>query len=77
MNLSYDLKKKHAGLRRNVKFDEQDRGLFMDLKLSEDSDWRRIKPAQAEAAGRRRKRNNDTKGMDEEELMSLLGSDSE
>ena len=77
MNLSYDLKRKHAGLRRNVKFDEQDKGLFMDLKLDEESDWRRIKPAQAEAAGRRRKKNGGARGMDEEELMSLLGSESE
>ena len=77
MNLSYDLKKKHAGLKRNVKFDETDRSLFMDIKLDGDSDWRRIKPADAEAAVRRRKRNNDTKDLEGEELRSLLGSDSE
>ena len=38
MNLSFDLKKKHPELKRNVKFDEEDGGLFMDLKLNKDSE---------------------------------------
>ena len=40
MNLSFDLKKRHPGLKRNIKFDEEDMGLFMDLKLGEDKDWK-------------------------------------
>ena len=50
MNLSFDLKKRHAGLKRNIKFDEDDRGLYMDIKLNEKSDWKRVNPAQASAA---------------------------
>ena len=33
MNVSYDLKKKNPDLKRNIKFDEDDLGLYMDLKL--------------------------------------------
>ena len=50
MNLSYDLKKRYQGLKRNIKFGKEDRGLFMDLKLSEDKEWKRVKPEQAAAA---------------------------
>ena len=35
MNLSFDLKKRYPGLKRNVKFDEEDCGLFMDVRLKE------------------------------------------
>ena len=72
MNLSFDLKKKHTGLKRNVKFDEVDNGLFMDFSLDGNGDWRRVKPAQARKAngGRRTAGARDT---DEAELQSLLG----
>ena len=79
MNLSYDLKKKNPDLKRNIKFDEDDLGLFMDLKLKTEGDWKRVKPAQATAANRGRSKNV-TKEIDEEELRELLGgseSDSE
>ena len=79
MNLSYDLKQRHHGLKRNVKFDEEDNGLFMDIKLEEGADWKRIKPSQARTANKKRK--NKTRNIDEDELRSLLGdrggSDSE
>ena len=54
MNLSYDLKKKHPALKRNIKFDEDDGGLFMDLQSEEGAEWRRVKPSQAQAANKRR-----------------------
>ena len=44
---SYNLKKKHLDLRRNVKFDEQDLGLFMDLQTEREGPWRLVKPEQA------------------------------
>ena len=50
MGLAYDLKKNHANLRRNVKFDEEDLGLFMDMQMDRDGPWRRVKPAQARRA---------------------------
>ena len=72
MNLSYDLKKRHPGLKRNVKFDEEDFGLFMDLKMNDDADWRRVKPEQARSANKRRGKEK-LKKMDESELQELLG----
>ena len=74
MNVSYDLKKRHKELRRNIKFDEEDKGLFMDIRMDEGSDWRRIKPEHAAAAAKRR---NKTKDLDAEDLQSLLGSGDE
>ena len=76
MNLFYDLKKRHKDLRRNVKFDEEDKGLFMDLRLDEESEWKRVKPEQAAAAAKKRNRTQD---LDTDELRSLLdsGEDSE
>ena len=72
MNLSFDLKKRHPGLKRNVKFDEDDYGLFMDLKLNEGSDWRRVKPEQARAANKGRTKDK-LRTMEEGELQELLG----
>ena len=75
MNLSYDLKQKHPALKRNVKFDEDDGGLFMDLKLSDESEWKRVKPSHAAAANKRRK--NKTRTLEEDELKELLGGGEE
>ena len=50
MALSYDLKKNHADLRRNVKFDEDNMGLYMDLQLDQEGHWKRVKPDQAKKA---------------------------
>ena len=74
MNLSYDLKKRHKTLKRNIKFDEEDGGLFMDLRTEEGSDWKRVKPAQALAANKKRGTVR-TKSIDEEELRDLLGGE--
>ena len=76
MNLSYDLKKRHPGLKRNVKFDEDDCGLFMDIKTSEDSSWRRVKPEQAKAANKKRGRDG-LRAMKENELQELLEGSNE
>ena len=77
MSLSYELKKKYPGLKRNIKFDEEDGGLFMDIKLNPDAEWKRIKPREAEK--RIKVKKGKTKTMDEEELRSLFsgGSDSD
>ena len=50
MSLSYQLKKKRPDLRRNIKFDESDYGLYMDLQMERDGPWRRVKPDQAKQA---------------------------
>lgn len=53
MSLSYELKKKNKDLKRNVKFDESDLGLYMDLQIERDGSWRRVKPDQARQANSR------------------------
>ena len=75
MNLSYDLKQRHKGLKRNIKFDEEDNGLFMDFRLEEGAEWKRIKPSQARTANK--KRTNRTRNIGEGELMDLLGQKGE
>ena len=72
MNLSFDLKKKHPLLKRNIRFDEDDGGLFMDLKLNTESDWKRVKPDQAINANKKRRQPR-TVNLDVDELQSLLG----
>ena len=78
MNLSFDLKRKHPRLKRNIKFDEEDGGLFMDFNLNNDdeNEWKRVKPAQAERANKKRKGGR-TKSTNEEELEQLLGNEEE
>ena len=77
MNLSFDLKKRHPTLKRNVKFDEEDGGLYMDIKLNDEAEWRRVKPDQAAAANKERRADR-RKDLREEDLRSLLdGSDEE
>ena len=65
------MKQRHSALKRNIKFDEEDNGLFMDIKLKDDSDWKRVKPHQAGAANK--KRMNTTRQLEESELRGLLG----
>ena len=76
MNLAFDLKKKHPALKRNVKFDEEDGGMYLDFKLNEEADWKRVKPAQAAAANKKRNRAG-VKSLNEGELRGLLSDDDE
>ena len=74
MNLSYDLKKKHPNLKRNVKFDEEDGGLYMDLKKDETAEWKRVKPVQAAAANKGRS-SSGVKSIGEDERKDMLGGE--
>ena len=47
MALAYDIKKKNPDLTQNVKFDEECLGLYMDVQVERDGQWRRIVPDQA------------------------------
>ena len=76
MNLSYDLKKKHPSLKRSIKFDEDNLNLMMDMQTGQGEDWKRIRPSQAKKAARPRE-SRGPKEIDEDELRSLVGSDSE
>ena len=48
----------------------------MDLKISEEAEWKRVKPDQAGVANRRRKANK-TRTYDEKEILDLLGEGEE
>ena len=76
MNLSFDLKKRHPTLKRNIKFDEEDQGLFMDIKLAENGEWKKVKPLQALAAVKNRRKRT-SRSLDEGELKELLGEEGE
>ena len=77
MSMAYELKQKNKELKRNVKFDEESLGLFMDVQMKKDDDWKRIRPRQAykHLANRSKKAGPDD--MRDEEIASLLGEDSE
>ena len=78
MSLAFDLKKTNPQLRRNVKFDEETLGLFMDLQTDKDGDWKRVKPDQARRAlSRRPKGKEGPTGLEDDEILSLLGGSTE
>ena len=70
MNLSYDLKKTHPELKRNVKFDDDEMGLYLDVQLEKDGEWIRIDAEQAMLATKGR--NGRAKGIGTDDLKSLL-----
>ena len=74
MFMSYHLKKKHTALKRNIKFDEDELNLFMDLQLKKDGPWSRVRPDQARKAAesRRRRPSGGPPDLREDDLVSLL-----
>ena len=46
-NISYALKQKHPGLRRNIKYDDQHRDLMLDFQTKPGEPWRTVLPEQA------------------------------
>lgn len=76
MNLSFELKKKHAELKRSVKFDEESLSLFMDIQLKSGGTWKRIGAERAmRTALERRQDEGRTEEIGEEELGELLGNE--
>ena len=75
MSLSYELKKKTPGLKRNIKFDEESLGMFMDIQLETAGQWKRIDPR--EAAEAVKGRSKEARGMAAGEIKDLLGSEEE
>ena len=49
-SVSFNLKKQHPTLKRNIKFDDVKKDLVMDVKLDEGGTWKKIRPEQALAA---------------------------
>ena len=79
MSLSYDMKKRHLNLRRNVKFDEEDLGLCMDMQLKREGPWRRVKPSHVKQAILKscRAEREGPQAMAVEDLIGLLEEDRE
>ena len=78
MNLTFDLKKKHGDLKRSVKFDDHSLSLYVDVQFQRDGPWRRIDPDQALKIGKTRQQgDNASTTIQDEELASLLGGDTE
>ena len=74
MGLSYELKQRNPDLKRNVKFDEDELGLFMDVQVKRDGPWRQIKPEQArKAAANKPVTGSQTEDYRAEEIQDLLG----
>ena len=54
--LGYNIKSKHPGLKRNVKFDDLEMALVMDIKTSVNSDWKTLSYAEAKDLLKRTKK---------------------
>ena len=78
MALAYDMKKSNKELRRNVKFNEESLGLYIDIQTKREGEWRRIRPQQAAKAFQTRKAGkiDGPTEMDDDEIQSLLGEQS-
>ena len=73
MAVAYDMKKTNKEVRRNVKFDEEGLGLFMDIQTEKDGDWKRIRPQQAyKALGARATSRGGPAEMEEDGIRTLL-----
>ena len=75
MNLAYDMKQKNPVLKRNIKFNEDDGGLFMDVQTKADGPWRRIRTDQARQLNTRKRKG--PAGFDLDELRSMVDSGSD
>ena len=75
MPMAYDLKQKNPDLRRNVKFDEANLGLFMDVQVRKEGQWKRITPDQAKLAAKPRREGPEK--MTTDELKGLVEEGSE
>ena len=74
-NLAYDMKQKNPELKRNIKFDKDEVGLFMDVLVKAGGQWRRISTEQAKTLNSRKRRGSDRFELDE--LKSLVGDGSD
>ena len=68
------LKKAHPGLKCNLKFDDEVMDLVMDVKLAENSSWKKIRPGEAAEArkGRATPSREGAIEMDSSEIQSLM-----
>lgn len=74
-SVSYHLKKKYLGIKRNIKFDDGEMDLILDFNIDPDLSrtWRRITPQQASDMKKHLNTNDQTLTMTDSELEDLLG----
>ena len=76
--VSFDIKQKHPGVRRNLLFDDSTQELVLDFCVAEGEAWRRVSSRQAKQARSRRKK-GEAGGRDvgDCELNAILGHSGE
>ena len=70
-SVAFGLKKKYPKLKRNVKFNDEMQDLVLDVKLDENSTWRKIRPDQALMAKNSLPDEEDELEVDSVELHSI------
>ena len=75
MKLAYLLKKTNPDLRRNVKFDEETAGLFLDMQLKKDGSWKRVRPEEARKAVQGKANSEGPAEVEAGELLDLIGDE--
>ena len=73
MRLAYLMKKTNPDLRRNIKFDEDCCGLFLDMQLKKEGKWVRVRPDEARKAVLDRGASDGPSEIAAEELRSMIG----
>ena len=73
-SISYNLKQKHAGIKRNIKFDDNVMDLVLDFNVNPEGGgtWRRISAVQAKAMRARKGGGGRTANVTDQELEGLL-----
>ena len=76
MKLAYLLEKTNPDLRRNVKFNEDTTGLFLDMQLQKEGPWKRVRPEEARKAVQGKFVMEGPAEMDADELLDLIEEES-
>ena len=73
-NVSYNLKQKYPGIKRNIKYDDMNRDLVLDFLLGPGGQWRSIRPDQArQFASLPRSENPSNRSISAADISDLLG----
>ena len=78
-SVSYRLKQKYPDIKRNIKFDDDEKDLVLDFCTdpSSEAPWRKVRPAQAKAMKKKLGGGgSQSLAVTEDELNQMIGSDS-
>ena len=75
--LAWQMKQKNRELRRNIKFNDSDQTLIMDVKTGVDEPWRTVLPSDARAVLGKTRRRADSMTRTELAALVVVGSESE